>query len=189
MEERINEMIEEDEKLLWEGRPEAFQTLDKTNKSHFIKSSIITAVVTIIVLGGYILAIRRTGAELKMGLVVIIALLSLYLIFNIFIQANRLRGKTGYAITDKRLIVVSGDAKGIPYSQIPLASIRTDEDGHSSLLCGAHAVKAPPSKWRGSAAIGIRTDSETGICDDLVMYAISEPEKVRNILKPYLTVN
>lgn len=189
MEEKLNEALEKDEKLLWSGRPEPFETLDKTHKSPFIKSTVITLVVSLGLIAAYLSFTLRGGAETKVGLVVIIALLAAYMVASTFLHSRQLRTRMGYAITDRRLILIKDEAKGVPYSQIPIAAMKTDADGHSTLLCGEYAIKSAPRKWRGSALLGGRMNSETGLCDELVMYAIPEPERVREILKPYLTLN
>ena len=40
MEELLKESLREEEKLLWSGWPEAFETLDKTHKIPFIRKGI-----------------------------------------------------------------------------------------------------------------------------------------------------
>ena len=189
MEEKLRPIMDEGEKILWSGRPENFETLDKTHKSRFIRSSIITVVVTVALIVAYLMTIARTGAEMKVGLLVIMIALAIYVVASTFINANKLRKKMEYAVTDKRLVLIRDEPKGISYDQIPIAALKTDEDGHGSLLCGAHAVNEAPAKWRASALAGIRTNVDTMVCEDLIMYAIPEPEKLREILKPYLTLN
>lgn len=189
MEEILKPILEEDEKLLWSGRPESFETLDKTHKSNFIKRCVITAAVTAVLLALYFIAIGRTGAEVKAGLVVIVLLMAAYSVVSPLLHASQLRKKVQYAVTDKRLVIIKDEPKAMPYSQIGIAAIKTDADGHSSLLCGPSAVKSADIRWRGDTAAGIRTDTDSGLCDALVMYAVPEPEKLRAVLRPYLTLN
>lgn len=189
MEEILKPVLDGGEKILWSGRPESFETLDKTHKSSFIKRCVIIAVTTAVLCALYFFAIERTGAELKAGLIALILALAVYAALSPILHASQLRKKIQYAATDKRLFVIKDEPKDIPYSQVSIASMKTDEDGHSTLLCGPSAVKSSPVKWRGDAATGIRTDNDSGLCDSLVMYAVTEPDKLREALKPYLTLN
>ena len=189
MEEKLKDFLQEGEQLLWSGRPEAFETLDKTHKNSYIKSSIITVAVTLGLIVAYILSLRTSGAEMKVGLLVIMALLAVYLLASTFLHAKQLRKSLEYAVTNKRLVLYNDEPKGISYDLIPIAALRTDEDGHSSLLCGAHSVNEPMRKWRSSALAGIRTNMDSGVCEDLVMYAVPDPERLRQVLAPYLTLN
>ena len=70
MEELLKESLREDEKLLWSGRPEAFETLDKTHKSPFIRSGIITAVVTIALCVAYVILAKANDVPLKPAVLV-----------------------------------------------------------------------------------------------------------------------
>ena len=188
MEEILKPVMDEDEKVIWTGRPESFETIDKTHKTSFIRRTITTVVVTAVLFALYFFAIGRTGAEVKMGLIVIILLLSGYIVISPLLHASQLRRKTRYAVTDKRLVIINGEPKAMPYSNITIAALKSDNDGHSTLLCGPEAVKESPTKWRSDAALGIRTNNDSGLCDSLVMYAVPDPEALREALRPYLTL-
>lgn len=189
MEESLKSIMDDGEQLLWRSRPEPFETLDKTHKKSVIVKSIITAVVTVAIITAYIIAAVRSSADMKVGLIVIILVIGGYMIASPFLHARKLRKKAEYAITTRQLVLITDDAKGTPYDKIGVAAIRTDDDGHSSLLCGEDAIKAPAVRWRGYSMSGAHTNVDTGRCDALVFYAIPEAERVREILKPYLTLN
>lgn len=65
MEDKLNYALEDGEELLWEGRPEEFDTLDKTHKSGIIKGAIIKAIVGAAILIGYFAVAGRNGAGVK----------------------------------------------------------------------------------------------------------------------------
>lgn len=186
MEDKLNYALEDGEELLWEGRPEEFDTLDKTHKSGIIKGAIIKVIVGAAILIGYFAVAGRNGAGVKGGLVAIIILIAAYAVASPFIHANTLRRKIGYAITNKRLFVVKDDVKSVAFDQIKAAAIKTDDDGHVTLLCGEDAVKGKQTRWRSDASLGIRMDADNSECSSAVWYAIPDAQKVEPILRQYL---
>ena len=186
MEELLKESLREDEKLLWSGRPEAFETLDKTHKSPFIRSGIITAVVTIALCVAYVILVRAKEAPLKPAVLVIVAACGIFIIVRGLLDASKIKKRVLYAITDKRLIILTDSAKSVEYSAISAAKLDRDEDGHTSLLCGEDAIKARPWKRRAAVLSGAITNENTGMCERFVMYALPDADKIKEILKPYL---
>ncbi|MBE6969001.1 MAG: hypothetical protein E7442_02610 [Ruminococcaceae bacterium] len=184
MDEILRSNLEQGEKILWDSHPEAFKTLDRTHKQAFTKKLLITLITTTVLLGLYIFGLGHTE-PLIVGVTVIIAL---YICASTHMTAWQLK-KARYLLTDRRIIVMNNDFTFAHYHEIPMAFFRKDSDGHTSLVCGEYAIKLAPHKWRGYSAAGVRFDSDSKLCDSLILYAIPDPEKVRNILKPYLTVN
>lgn len=186
MEELLKESLREDEKLLWSGRPEAFETLDKTHKSPFIRRGIITAVVTVALCVAYVILVRAKEAPVKPAVLIIVVACGVFIIVRGLLDASKIRKRTSYAITDKRLIILTDSAKSVEYSAISAAKLDRDEDGHTSLLCGEDAIKARPWKRRAAVLSGAITNENTGMCERFVMYALPDAEKIKEILKPYL---
>ncbi|MGM9587200.1 MAG: hypothetical protein ACI3VA_06920 [Candidatus Limivicinus sp.] len=186
MEELLKESLREDEKLLWSGRPEAFETLDKTHKSPFIRSGIIAAVVTIALCVAYVILAKAKDVPLKPAVLVIVAACGIFIILRGLLDASKIRKRACYAITDKRLIILTDSAKSVEYSAIIAAKLDRDEDGHTSLLCGEDAIKARPWKRRAAVLSGAITNENTGMCERFVMYALPDADKIKEILKPYL---
>lgn len=186
MEELLKESLREDEKLLWSGRPEAFETLDKTHKSPFIRSGIIAAVVTIALCVAYVILAKAKDVPLKPAVLVIVAACGIFIILRGLNDASKIKKRACYAITDKRLIILTDSAKSVEYSAISAAKLDRDEDGHTSLLCGEDAIKARPWKRRAAVLSGAITNENTGMCERFVMYALPDADKIKEILKPYL---
>ena len=111
MEELLKESLREEEKLLWSGRPEPFEPLDKTHKSPFIRSGIITALVTIAVCVAYVILAGINNAPLKPAVLVIVAACGIFIILRGLLDASKIRKRALYAITDKRLPVLTDSAK------------------------------------------------------------------------------
>ena len=66
MEKSLRALLEEDEKLLWFGSPEPFETMDKTNKKSILIGLVIKALVIAGCLALYIQSARSTGEVLPM---------------------------------------------------------------------------------------------------------------------------
>ena len=186
MEELLKESLREEEKLLWSGRPEPFEPLDKTHKSPFIRSGIITALVTIAICVAYVILTGINNAPLKPAVLVIVAACGIFIILRGLLDASKIRKRALYAITDKRLLILTDSAKSVEYSAISAAKLDRDEDGHTSLLCGEDAIKAKPWKRRAATLSGAITDDNTGMCERFVMYALPDADKVKETLKPFL---
>ena len=188
MEDMLSSVLEAGEEVLWKGKPEAFETLDKTHKPMIIKGEIIKTVVSLALIIAYIVAVNSNGAGVKPGIIVIILAVLAYALVSPFMHANTLRRRVEYVITNQRLITIKDDAKGVEFSKIKVAEIKTDEDGHTTLLCGPTAVKTEVAKWRSDAALGLRLDNDTLDCDALTWYAIPNAKEAEILLKKYLPI-
>ena len=188
MEDILSSVLEDGEEVLWRGKPEAFDTLDKTHKPVIVKGEIIKLVVSLALIIAYIVTVNNNGAGVKPAIVVIILAVMAYALASPFLHAKTVRRKVEYVITNQRLITIKDDAKGVEFDKIKVATIKTDDDGHTTLLCGPSAVKAEVAKWRGDAALGLRLDNETLDCDALTWYAIPNAKEAEVLLKKYLPI-
>ena len=189
MEEYLKKELGEDENLLWSGRPEPFETLDQTNKKPVIVKAIVAGIAVTALCLAYILYAGRSGVGVKIGLPVVTVLIGIFAAVRPLMDAAKVRKSVMYAMTDKRIFVIIGDSvKSLEYSSINVARFRTDEDGHSALLCGEKGVTMKPSAWRAAVLSGVCTDEKTGLCDSFVLYAIPDAGKVKDLLKVYLPV-
>ena len=103
MEQKFSELLEKDEKLLWCGCPEHFETLDKTNKKSIIVGLIIKAIVIVGILALYIHG-ALMAAGVKWGIVAAVLAFGAYAFVNPLLVARRLRNKTFYALSDRRIL-------------------------------------------------------------------------------------
>lgn len=185
MEETLKKELREDEKLLWWGRPEEFTFLDRTYKSTFIRKLVISFGIVAALIVAYAVA---AGADFKLGIAVVLLALGCIGPGNMLTDASKLRKNVTYAVTDRRLIQVLDGAKSVEYAAVGRVQLRTDSDGHTSLLCGADGEKAKETKWRELAVVGARMDAETGRCGSFVMYAVPDADKLKSILSRFVTV-
>ena len=185
MEEQLREHLLEGEQLLWTGRPESFDTLDKTNKTPMIAGIIIKILITVGFLALYIPSAQESGKVLP-GLIVIVLLFAAFALINPFLVVRKLRKKTIYGLTDQRILRAGEYDQAIPYERIKSAVLRTDKDGHTSLLCGPRAVNLKPWKWRGEAEASFINNPDDPEAARVIFYAIPMNPQVSGILNRYL---
>ena len=186
MEDKLSQLMESNEELLWTGRPEAFETMDKSNKRPIIIGEIIKAVAFAALIIAYLIAGKRSGGVMP-GLVVVLLVVAVYALASPFLTARALRNKAVYALTNRRLYRVGTTGEGyVDYDVIKVAAIRTDADGHQTLLCGPDALKTRPGRWRDRSTGSAALDMDTRECDRYVFYALPKDEKLMALLKEKL---
>lgn len=183
---KLGEKMEAGEKILWYGRPEAFTVMDRTHRDYLRRHIIISALVTLAVAVAYVLAALHYGAPIKPWLILAILAVGAYAMFREWLDAGTARHKIWYAITDRRLAWANDTVSTVRFEAIPKAAFRSDEDGHVSLLCGKDALKKKPALWRSTSVVSPSCDLDSGICEQLVFYAIPEPDKVEKLLEQYI---
>ena len=184
MDEELKSALDDGEKILWQGKPENFVTLDKTNKKAFIIKAVITAVICLGLIIAYCIATIPTDS-CKPGLIVVIAFFGILIASGVFLDARRIR-KQRYFITDKRLFWMSDSVRSVPYETIKEYLFSRDEDDHTTLLIGVDAVKKKSSRWRALAASSVFMNDQTGVCEQAVFYAIPNPDRFKKIFEEQL---
>ena len=186
MEEKLKSALHEGEKLRWWGSAEEFDTFDKTNKPAFIRKAAVSLGIVLALIIAYVCVVPAESVKP----VLILVLLAFGLIGpgNVLADAAKLKNRVSYAVTDQRLFQILDSAKGIAYTDIDSVTFKTDGDGHTSLLCGSDAIRAPAAKWRELAVVGARVNNDTRRVESFVMYAIKDAEKVKALVSEYVTV-
>ena len=178
MEEKLKAKLKDDETLLWTARPEAFEILDKTHKAHFVKKAILIAVVAVIAIALYVNAAIKTNSTVQIAVIIIALVAAAYGIFGEFLDGRKLQNKTLYALTDQRMIAFMGMSfEAVDYSRVKDYEFVTDEDGHTSLLCGERAREVKPHGRRSVTVCGAQNNAETGECHGFAMYGITKEAK------------
>ena len=186
MEEQLRGHLMEGEKLLWSGRPESFDTLDRTNKAGIIVGTIVKAVVTLALIVCFTFA--QDKGSVKPDIVVIILVFGAFALINPFVIARRLRNKTIYGLTDRRVLRAGTYDEAIPYERIRSAALRTDADGHTSLLCGPRATDLKPRLWRAEADASFINVHEEPEAARVILYALPMDDRLRALLDRYIPI-
>ena len=187
MEEQLREHLMEDEQLLWVGTPESFETLDKTNKTSIIVGTTIKVVVTLFLF--FCFTYGQDKGDVKPGIIAVILVFAVLALINPFVIARRLRKKTLYGLTDKRVMRTGTFDEAIPYDRIKTAVLRTDRDGHTSLLCGSRAVNLKPRQWRGEADASFINSNDDSEAARVILFALPIDSKLKALLEKYLPIS
>ena len=190
MEEKLKAKLKDDETLLWTAKPEDFETLDKTHKAYFVRKAVAISVVIIALLALYIKMAIDKSADIQFAVILIGLAFGAYGVFGEFLDANKLRNKSLYALTDQRIIAMMGMSfEAVDYERLSDYEFVTDEDGHTSLLCGERAREAKPYGRRSATVCGAQNNSETGECHGFALYGITaEVNNIEKILKEHIQV-
>lgn len=186
MEQQLREHLMEDEQLLWIGRPEAFDTFDRTNKTSIVVGLVIKVIVTL----GLVLTFVSSGDQgnIQPGIIAFVLLFAVFAIVNPFLIARRLRKKTIYGLTNKRILRSGVYDEAVPYERIKSAVLRTDADGHTSLLCGPRAVNLKPRQWRGEADASYINSLDAPEAARVMLYAMPMSDELKALLEKYLPI-
>ena len=184
----LKNILQEGETLLWSGKPEPFGTLEGLYKSAILRKILLIAASIVILAGWYISAAVKNGVAVQPVAIIVCALPFLYSIYNDFMDAKALRERTLYAMTDRRMITVVGNAvSGVEYDKVEDWKVEADADGIVSLVCGVDALRAREHSRRECAVCGARTNLDTCLCESYVMYGITEQaDKVAEIAAKYI---
>lgn len=189
MDNKIEKALEENEQLLWSGRPTGFQLMDKTNKKSILVKAVTSVAVTMAVIVAYFMMVEKTGADVKPVVILVVVLVGILAALSRVSEVFKLRKHVSYAVTDRRILLVREDVESASYSDIPAARFALDEDGNCTLLCGADALASKPSEWRSRNITGIQRSNERGDkVRSLVLYAIPHREQLMQILPQYMNV-
>ena len=189
MKERLKDYLEHDEQILWHGRTAAFEAMDGTHKAYYIRRGIIAAVVTVLLIALYIPTAIKTGAGVKLGVVIVIVAAGIYGICSPFLDVRKLR-KMEYVLTNEKLMLVTpSDVRSVKLSAIPTARLAGDDDGHWSLLCGPDCDKLAPCKRRAATLSGAILDQDSMMCDRFVMYGVDDVQGFRSAAVGHLSLS
>lgn len=188
MKERLKDYLTHDEQILWHGRTTAFEAMDGTHKAYYIRRGIIAAVVTVLLIALYIPTAIKTGAGVKLGVVIVIVAAGIYGICSPFLDVRKLR-KMEYVLTNEKLMLVTpSDVRSVKLSAIPTARMASDADGQWSLLCGPDCDSLAPCKRRLATLTGAILDQDSMMCDRFVMYGVDDVQGLRAASVGYLTI-
>lgn len=188
MEKKLANVLEADEMLLWSGSPEQFEMMGQTYKTGLVRKILLIAIGIAVLSGWYIAAAIANGVKVQVIAIVVCSLPFLYSIYNDFSDVKKLKSQTLYAMTDRRMITVIGNAvSSIPYEKITCWQMEADSDGIVSLLCGDEAVNGKPRSRRAAAVCGAHTNIDTDLCESYVMYGVTkDADTIKKIAQQHI---
>ena len=184
----LEKYLKDGEKLLWTGKPEFGETLDRVYKPELIRRSVIALAVCVVLEVLYAVAVHKIeAAEYNWIVAAVVAVVCVLTPLALPLRTRKLR-KCRYGATDQRLLLLNGDkATAMEYDRIKTAALRRDGVGNVTLLCGKSAVKSRAGKWRELTLFSESRNPEGEDCDSFVMYAVSGGAKLREVLRGRLT--
>ena len=91
MKEKLKDYLEHGEEILWHSRAEQFEAMDRTHKAYYIRRGVIAAAILILLLAFYIPTAIKTGAGVKLGVVIVIVAAGIYGICSPMLDVRKLR--------------------------------------------------------------------------------------------------
>ena len=187
MDELLKASLEPGEKILWQGTPESFRILDKTNIGSFLKD-ICTCLLGSAVIAAeywYFSGMRALPVELLWITLLLVAVPVCFLISDTL----KLR-RTRYYVSDRRLAVVNSSVKDVAFFRIQEASLKQDSCGHTTLLCGGKALHDKASSYRARTVLGLDAlDGDDTTCDSFAFYAVHQPAELMKALSGVLPLS
>ena len=163
---KIRENLQEDEAVLWSGRPEAFPLKNEANKKSLLTRWVICAALFAVLTAAYVLYSMSIPAGFKPIVVVVLVLVFGYVMLIPVLDRNKVQNKCQYIVTDKRAVVAVGDnafhavsRAGLKVNAIPAGN------GCVHLLLGA-AADTPEKKYLTRTYAPVKaegTEDVTGI--------------------------
>ena len=181
MEQKLNEILKENEKVLWSGMP-AFKAMGATHKTMYAGKCVVVAFLAIAFLMYYFLGVQEGTITFKPAVLVLAAVLAAVPLMLDWVDVKKMQ-KTVHAITDSRLIsIVDGAVNSVEYAQVEEYKFVEDADGQVSLMCGSDMMNKGPRTCRTNAVFGLRMNAEGSACERFVLYAIPEADEVKKLI-------
>ncbi len=185
MNDKLKEYLQDGEKLLWTGSPKV-KLMDETHKNLYAGKAVVTVFAGVAFLMYYMLEVTEGAIPFKAAVLVLLAVLMGVVLAPDWMDVGKLN-KTVYGMTDRRLLVLlNGALHSVAYDKIDVYKFDTDEEGQTTLLCGASGVKLRPAKRRLNTIFGTRMTDDGTVCDRFVMYGLPEADKVEALMKKYV---
>jgi len=187
--EKLNKVLEEGESVRWCGIPQPYDLFDETHKTSTLISLCLPLVCGIIFIGGYYAFNVSRGYETQNGVMIVIAAVCVMIAWGSIGDITKVKNLL-YAVTDRRVVIISGSgdkACSMRIADIDGVRIEHTAKGNCHIRVGSSVFAASARKLPHLACHGkfdIKGDNK--IYNGLVMYNVSaEDENVlRGLLEP-----
>ncbi len=183
----LKEQLLKGEELLWSGQPEGFETLDAEYKPGYVKRLVIIVLAVAAFCAGYLAVTLKNGTGIKPGIFVIVVGFAAFALINPFSDVKKLKNNYLYAVSNRRVFVITDKVKSAEIAEIPSVSVRRDSAGSVSFLFGEAAKTKKNSAIRALAVTCINKDGED-FAKNIVMYGVKDSEGLKKVLKQYMPV-
>lgn len=182
MNSQAEKFLMKNEKVLWEGKAEAFQLLDAPYRTIFPIIWGVTGVITAAFIGLYLPFFFRSGSTLGQFAMAFLCFMAVPLFVSLepFALKRSLEKKITYVLTDKRAMVVNnGKAKIMNLEKGTPVRIEKLSNGSDILYIGESACNSSTYSSRANAVHGFHdADKEPDDYAGLIFYSIKNADQV-----------
>ncbi len=146
--EKLNKALEEGEVIRWSGITQPYSLFDEGRKTGTIISLCWALGWAIVSIGGYYLATRSNGAEISTGVILFCIGISLIIVWMPISDKSKVK-KLSYAVTDKKVIIVSKENDTpltMPLADIDDIRIEKGDNGNCHVRVGSPVFKMSQRK-------------------------------------------
>ena len=177
--ELVKSILEDGEKVIWEGKADAGKPIVPSNLGYFIANLTVAGLIALFVIVQSILSGSRSGTGVSIMPILAILAVAAVAPGGVIADGYRVR-RLCYAATNRRLISVNKENVNYAfYRTIRDAAFMTDSEGKTSLLCGKTALKAQPWKWKDIATRNCGILNDKGDCDAFILYAVNDVDGLK----------
>lgn len=182
MERKLRELLDDNERILWYGRPTKSRLLHAPDGP--LQCAVWLLCAAFILLALFVFPPYAIRAQIHVSLIFAVLACSVCLspivVLLPFLEKQLLEQKTVYAITDRRIIAIVGDdTMIIPRTHQTRFSIH-DQDEATGSVCFDSAIGSSPYRRRSNAILGFRKPG--GGIHGLIFFRVSRPDVVAEIL-------
>ena len=184
-----SKLLEEGEVVRWSSAPQPYGLFDETHKTSTVISLCWALAWGIILIGGYYYTCVSQNQEIKKGVMIFCAAIPAMIAWSPVADRNNIK-KLLYAITDKKVIVISSEAdKACTMSIDDIDRVRVEKtvNGNCHVRVASPVFKTSARKLPGLAFRGeFDNINNNKIYKGLVFYNVSAEDgnTIRGLLKP-----
>ena len=180
LETRLDEILWDEEKVRWSGRPKPFQLMEATVKQSFILTWVTSILILLAVVATLAPALASGSRSVSDVLIMSTIVLFLPVILSVrpFLDKQCQEKQTIYAITNFRIIaIIKDEVMYLSINKGMQVSVDSQADGCGHLRFG-DVVGQPARKNRVHAILGLRSGSTKSDMMGLMFYHVDRPERV-----------
>lgn len=154
--EKLNSVLEQGETVKWSGVSQPYSLFDETRKKSTIFTLCCAAAWAVLTMGGYYAVTASSGAEVKLGVMLFLLATALLIIWMPISDKGKVK-KLLYAVTDKRVLIVSKENTNqgaMSFANIDAVRVDKGDNGNCHVMVGSSVFKASPRKLPGLAYLG-----------------------------------
>ena len=179
MKDYLDGVLENGEKVLWEGKPEPFELLEGSYKKSILTRWIILGAVYVALVGGYLAKSLGRGDSISniLMLIIVLTIFAVIILMAPISDRKALIANTKYVITDKRAIVINKDgAKAITLSKQTRCKVAHLEN-HTDVVFFGEACDVKENNSRSVAVKGLSSGKGKEITG-IIFYGVNDAKEL-----------